>query len=97
MTDVPVTESAPSVGEVLTSARQEFEHLTGRPVESVSAIRRCEGGWRVTVEVLELRRVPDSTSVLASYELQLDSEGSVLEFERTSRFYRNRATDEDAQ
>lgn len=82
------------IGSVVASARRQLEELLGHPVDRVSSVTRQDGGWRVGVDVVELARVPDSTSVLGSYEVILDRDGEVMEFERTRRFYRNRADEE---
>jgi hypothetical protein len=56
--------------EAARRARRQVEELFGMPVESVSAISRVDdgngGGWAVTLELLELARIPDTTSVLGS-------------------------------
>lgn len=88
------TGRRPPVASVVARARQELEDLLGQPVERVSSIVRDDGGWRVSVDVVELSRIPDSTSVLGVYEVLLDSDGQVIEFERTRRFYKNRADEE---
>lgn len=63
------------------------------PVESVSAISRVDdgngGGWAVTLELLELSRIPDTTSVLGSYEAVLDANGDLIEAKRVRRYSRN--------
>jgi hypothetical protein len=82
------------VGTVVDKARASFEAFAGRHVESVSSVVRENGGWHIGFEVVELPRVPDSTSLLATYEVAVDSDGNVVEFERARRYYRNRA-DED--
>ena len=67
------------------------------PVESVSAISRRDdngGGWAVTLELLELARIPDTTSVLGSYEALLDGDGDLVEAKRVRRYSRNQT---DAQ
>jgi hypothetical protein len=45
----------------------------------------------VTLEVVELRRIPESTDVLASYEVELDGDGNFLSFERGGRYSRSQA------
>jgi hypothetical protein len=57
----------------------------------VSAVSRTPHGWRVALEVVELRRIPDSTDVLASYEVELDGDGKFLGFERGRRYNRSQA------
>lgn len=56
-------------------------------------MRRSEDGWCVVVDVLEVARIPDTTSLLASYEVQLDEDGELLEYSRVRR-YRRGAADE---
>ena len=79
---------------VLDQGCTAFERLSGREVEAVSSVGRVDGGWRLTVEVVELARIPESTSLLGSYEVSVDHDGNVLEFERVRRYYRNRADEE---
>ncbi|MFD9543965.1 gas vesicle protein [Streptomyces sp. NPDC060022] len=74
-------------------ACQSLERLIGHPSEGVSAVRRSEDGWCVVVDVLEVQRIPDTTSLLASYEVQLDEDGELLEYSRVRR-YRRGAADE---
>jgi hypothetical protein len=79
------------LAEIATNARELLRSLRGVEAESVSAIGRTNGGWRVTLEVVELRRIPDSTDVLASYDVQLDGDGKFLGFERGRRYNRSQA------
>src|SRR5690348_6092319 len=57
--------------QVARHAREQMRELTGHPVEGVLAVRRSDngGGWEVTVQVVELQRIPSSTDVLGAYEL----------------------------
>ena len=74
-----------------TLAQQQLERLTGRPVESVSGMTRQDDGWSVTLEVVELERIPPTTDILASYRVELDADGELMGYERVSRYYRNQA------
>jgi hypothetical protein len=75
--------------EIAKRAAEQVGALTSRPVEGVLGLRRSDDGWEVTLEVVELRRVPDSTDVLASYEVTLDEGGELRECRRTRRYARN--------
>ena len=77
--------------EAVGRARQQMEELFGKPVESVSGFGRPEddGGWTVTLELLELPRIPDTTSLLGTYEATLDADGNLLDARRTRRYPRN--------
>ncbi|MDT0328312.1 gas vesicle protein GvpO [Nocardiopsis lambiniae] len=75
----------------IKSAQEQFEELTGADVESVSGVNREEKGWVVTVETVELRRVPDTVSLLATYRLELDADGALTGYRREKRYVRGRA------
>jgi hypothetical protein len=63
--------------------------LVGCPAEGVTAIRRTsEGNWVLVVEVLEVERIPETTDVLASYEVEVDGDGDVAGFKRIRRYER---------
>jgi hypothetical protein len=78
--------------EAVGRAREQMEELFGKPVDSVSGFGRPEdngGGWTVTLELLELPRIPDTTSLLGTYEATLDADGNLLDARRTRRYPRN--------
>jgi hypothetical protein len=82
-------------GRAIAEARTLVEELAGRRPESVSGISHGEdGGWTVSVDVVELSRVPPSTDLLATYEVILDSGGDLVELTRARRYVRGQA-DED--
>ena len=68
--------------------------LTGRCPENVVSVARDEDGWQVGVEVLELRRIPDTTDILAIYEVTLDSNGDLVRCERGQRYHRGHVEEE---
>ena len=69
-------------------AMDTLAELVGCPAEGITGIRRNEDGWIVEVEVLEVERVPETTDVLASYEVELDNDGEIVEFHRLRRYLR---------
>ena len=78
--------------EAVGRARRQMEELFGKPVEAVSGFGRPEndgGGWTVTLELLELPRIPDTTSLLGTYEATLDADGNLLDARRVRRYPRN--------
>jgi len=74
---------------IVRRAVEQVRELTGRPVEGVLGLERVDDGWVVTLEVVELRRVPDSTDVLGSYAVTVDSSGELEGYMRTRRYYRS--------
>lgn len=79
--------------EAIREAREQLSELTGKPVDAVSTFSATEDGWRLEVEVLELSRVPDTMSLLASYEVTLDSQGVLTGYQRLRRYERGRSDD----
>ena len=82
--------TAMSAITILRKAREQFEELTGHSPESISALSRAGAGWEMKAEVVELERVPDTMSLLASYTVTLDDSGDVVGYERTRRYTRGR-------
>jgi Gas vesicle synthesis protein GvpO len=76
------------------AAMTQFQQLTGRAPESVTGARSLENGdgWSVLVDVVELDRIPSSTSVIGTYRVDLDEGGSITGYERLRRYTRG-ATD----
>jgi hypothetical protein len=75
-------------GEAAQTALAVISQLTGRLPETVLGLRREDDGWRVTVELLELNRVPNSTDVLGCYVITLDDDGELVGYERVRRYQR---------
>lgn len=89
--DKQTAKSRPSPMEVLRQARGQLAELTGMEAESVSSFEQTEEGWALEVEVLELERVPDTMSLMASYQVELDPDGDLTGYRRVRRYERGRA------
>lgn len=85
------SDDRPSPMQVLRHARTQLAELTGMAPESVSSFEQTEDGWTLEVEVLEIARVPDTMSLLASYRVELDPEGELTGYRRVRRYERGRA------
>jgi Gas vesicle synthesis protein GvpO len=75
--------------DAVRSAKAQIEELTGRPIDGVLGLERTDDGWIVMFELVELRRIPDSTDVLGVYAVALDEKGELREYRRTNRYYRS--------
>ncbi|MEU1042011.1 gas vesicle protein [Streptomyces sp. NPDC005551] len=84
-------DSQPKPMEVLRHARDQLQELTGMAAESVSSFERTEDGWALEVEVLELAKIPDTMSLLATYQVELDQDGELTGYRRVRRYERGRA------
>jgi hypothetical protein len=77
--------------QTVARAREQLEALLGRSVESVSSLERTHDGWVVALEVLEFSRIPESTDVLASYEMELDNDLNLRRYQQVRRYHRAEA------
>src|SRR5829696_2199807 len=80
---------ADDVASIVARARASLEELVGMEPESVSSVKRKNGSWAIALEVVEVRRIPDSTDVLSTYQLVLDENGGIVEIDRTRRYRRS--------
>lgn len=78
---------------VVAAVLEQVGVLTGRRPDGVSGVRRTDDGWQLTVDVVDLERIPATTSVLATLEVEADADGNVIQYERVRRYYRNAADD----
>ncbi|WP_191872272.1 gas vesicle protein GvpO [Streptomyces filipinensis] len=84
-------ERRPAPMEVLRQARSQLAELTGLAPESVTSFEQTEDGWVLEVEVLELARVPDTMSLMAGYQVDIDQDGQLTGYRRVRRYERGRA------
>lgn len=82
-----------SGSQVAEAAAQQLAELTSKDIEGVTALRRDDDGWQVELEVLELRRIPATTDVMAVYEVQVDDSGELQGYRRGHRYVRGQAED----
>jgi hypothetical protein len=77
--------------DVTREALRQIAELTGRVADTASAVERTDDGWRVEVELVELERVPATTNILATYEVEMDDSCALVGYRRLRRYYRNAA------
>ena len=75
----------------MVAAREHLQQLLGKEADSVTGLEPADDGWVVTLEVVEVSRIPASTDVLATYEVVLDDDGRLVRYRRGGRYYRSQA------
>ncbi|MFD8093935.1 gas vesicle protein GvpO [Streptomyces malaysiensis] len=83
----------PKPAEAARRACEQLDSLIVHETEGVSGVTRDEDGWVVSVDVLEVARIPDTTSLLATYEVRIDQRGELQEYRRVRRYRRGAADD----
>ncbi len=74
--------------DIAALALRDITQLTGKKPLGATSVMPTDDGWTVEVEVVEDRRIPSSTDLLALYELVLDMDGELLSYRRTRRYSR---------
>lgn len=92
--DGPAKGEAIGAGEIAKRAKGELAQITGLDADHVSAVTNGPDGWHVTVDLIELRRIPASTDVLAAYEAVFSSTGVLLTYQRRRRYFRDQMMEE---
>jgi hypothetical protein len=84
-----------SASELGEAALRTVEQLTGYEPEAVTGLEWDGELWRVTVDALELPRIPSTTDVIGSYAVQLDEQGTLRGYKRMRRFQRGQPSEEE--
>lgn len=74
--------------DLVRAAASTLAELTGREPETVLGLRQDDDGWKVTLEVVELHRVPRATDVIGCYVVTVDDAGELVSYERRQRYVR---------
>jgi hypothetical protein len=74
--------------DLVTGLVAQFVQLNGQAAERISGVRRVDDGWSVLVDVVDVERIPATTSVLSTYRVDADAAGQLTGFERIRRFTR---------
>ena len=74
--------------ELGRAAMRTVQELTGYVPEAVTALEWDGEFWEITVDALELTRIPNTTDVLGAYVVRLDEDGTLRGYRRERRFQR---------
>ncbi len=68
--------------QIIERAKAQLAKATGMEPLITPAASRDGDGWRVTVEVVELHRIPEAQDVIGVYDVQMSDAGELLEWRR---------------
>ena len=83
-----------SARDVVVKALEQAQELIARPIEAVTGLAKNGSEWTVTLEVVEMERIPNTTDVLGTYEVTVDRKGELTGVRRTRRYPRGAAGEE---
>jgi hypothetical protein len=85
-----------TAAQAARAALQQIAELTGKQPEGITGVERADDGWLVGVEVVEDRRIPSSTDILATYRTEIGTDGDLMSYRRIRRYPRGQGDDGDS-
>lgn len=83
-----------SPDEIARRAARVLEDLGGIEPERITGLEPDEEhGWRITLEAVELRRVPETADVIGVYEMTMSNSGRFVGYRQVDRHARGRIED----
>jgi hypothetical protein len=74
---------AKGLGSVIQKAREEIAALIGCEVVRVTSVKEEPDGWRLTLEVLEMKSIPTKMDILGLYEVLMDADQGLVSYDRS--------------
>jgi hypothetical protein len=71
-------KSKPSIEKITDLALAVAKKYISKEPETVVGVEEVEGEWKVTVEALERKAVPNTQDLLGRYEIRLSKNGELV-------------------
>jgi hypothetical protein len=71
-----------TVPKLIEKAREQLAEATGLKLSTTVGASKDDKGWRISVEMIEKKSIPDGMDILGTYEAWLNDKGELLEFSR---------------
>ncbi len=62
--------------------KEQLAEVTGFSSIAVVGAHKDEEGWHITVDMVEMARIPESSDIVGTYVVTLDQEGKLVKFEK---------------
>lgn len=73
----------------IAQAKETVGAMTSLQVDSIARCTKSpEGDWEIAVDVIESVARMGDNDLLATYEVQIDKDGEMVNFNRTRRYHR---------
>lgn len=84
-TGIKETESKKTgIMEIIRMIPPLIESIFNRKPDEITSLSAEDEGWKVNVEMLERKAVPDTQDILGTYELKLKGDGELIGYKRTT-------------
>lgn len=74
----------PGIMDISRMTLPLIESILNKKPEGITSLSTEDDGWKVNVEVLERKAVPDTQDILGTYELKLTGNGELIGYKRTT-------------
>ena len=81
--------------QIAQHVKEQLVELTHFKPDTISSISKDEQGWHIFVEMIEMKRIPEGSDMLATYETLADEEGNLINFRRTRRYLRQQIMEKE--
>lgn len=92
---VPIKIGPIGAAAVVVHAKRELSLISGLEADRVSSVISEPDGWHVTVDLIELRRIPPSTDVIAAYDAVFAPDGTLQSYHRSRRYLRDQMSEDE--
>jgi hypothetical protein len=69
--------------QITERAKAQLATATNLEPLLVSGADKDAGGWRLTVEMIELDRIPEAQGIIGAYDVRVSDEGELVTWHRT--------------
>jgi len=68
--------------DVIERAKVASQGMSHLDLSGITGASKIDDGWRVTVELIERKAIPDTQDLLGVYEVLLNEDGRLTSYER---------------
>ena len=70
--------------EIIEQAKKQLVDLTGFKEPAGIGLKKEKDNWVITVEIIEKKSIPEGMDIIGTYEVQLNTKGDLLGYEKTA-------------
>ncbi len=70
------------LNEVIGVAKEQLQSILHMEVANVVTASKDNGGWHMTIELVERKAIPDTQDILGMYDVILDDTGDIVSYLR---------------